>query len=77
MLSKVFLWSKSFPFFFDTPFVSIYVLSIGKIFLMKKLVENYGDKKIIITSESYEDASGKNRGLLGFMSRGGNWSLKT
>ncbi len=42
-----------------------------EISLMKKLVENFGDKKIIITSESYEDASGKNRGLLGFMSRGG------
>ena len=28
-----------------------------EISLMKKLVENYGDKKIIITSESYEDAS--------------------
>jgi hypothetical protein len=42
-----------------------------EISLMKKLVENYGDKKIIITSESYEDASGKDRGLLGFMSRGG------
>ena len=42
-----------------------------EISLMKKLVENYGDKRIIITSESYEDASGKDRGLLGFMSRGG------
>ena len=39
--------------------------------LMKKLVEDYEEIKIIITSESYEDASGKNRGLRGFMSRGG------
>jgi len=42
-----------------------------EISLMKKLVENHGDKRMIITSESYEDASGKDRGLLGFMSRGG------
>tara|TARA_B100001093_G_scaffold336451_1_gene321286 strand:+ start:3792 stop:4304 length:513 start_codon:yes stop_codon:yes gene_type:complete len=44
---------------------------LKEITLMKKLVTKYNEIKIIITSESYEDASGKNRGLQGLMSRGG------
>ena len=44
---------------------------LKEITLMEKLVTKYNEIKIIITSESYEDASGKNRGLQGFMSRGG------
>jgi len=39
--------------------------------LMKKLAESFDEFKIIITSDSYEDASGKNRGFRGFMFRGG------
>ncbi len=39
--------------------------------LMKELVESFEGFKIIITSDSYEDASGKNRGFRGFMFRGG------
>lgn len=44
---------------------------LKEITMMEKLVTKYNEIKIIITSESYEDASGKNRGLQGFMSRGG------
>ena len=39
--------------------------------LMKELVESFDGFKIIITSDSYEDASGENRGFRGFMFRGG------
>jgi len=39
--------------------------------LMKKLAESFDEFKIIITSDSYEDASGENRGFRGFMFRGG------
>ncbi len=39
--------------------------------LMKELVESFEGFKIIITSDSYEDASGENRGFRGFMFRGG------
>ncbi len=39
--------------------------------LMKKLVDNQDKYKIVITSNSYEDASGKKRGFMGMMSRGG------
>ena len=44
---------------------------LKEINFIKKLVIKYNEIKIIITSESYEDASGKNRGSRGFMSRGG------
>ena len=44
---------------------------LKEITFMKKLIGKYNQIKIIITSESYEDASGKNRGLRGLMSRGG------
>ena len=44
---------------------------LKEITFMKKLATKYNQFKIIITSESYEDASGKNRGLRGLMSRGG------
>ena len=44
---------------------------LKEINFIKKLVIKYNEIKIIITSESYEDASGKNRRSRGFMSRGG------
>ena len=39
--------------------------------LMEKLAESFDSFRIIITSESYEDASGENKGFQGFMFRGG------
>ena len=44
---------------------------LKEITFMKKLATKYNQFKIIITSESYQDASGRNRGLRGLMSRGG------
>lgn len=39
--------------------------------LMERLAESFDNFRIIITSESYEDASGENKGFQGFMFRGG------